>query len=756
MNRIFTQFVALLLTLGVFAGCSDLKKASKGKATIESRRFNAGCKLVVDEFKKILEKDISGQIDCLQKNIDLFMRVVESGRPGYLSRTAFEQYVTKNVPDFDPSNVKAIKAIFDVSHLLFGEDREFLSPASVRKIFDFLFLFNREIPKIYPFFKSKEETPFALHDLQRIRVYKAADSIARALIDIFKVDRGGQTHKLDIVELLESFSSENTDDVIDKVKSVLFVKKMILGGANEIMTHVELQEAFYKLAPAVNVAFDIYRVRFIDLNQKGLLELVANDLEILERLLFYPKTSSEPLVSIDDLIKAVPFFLSEETKWPDLAKYRAEILQAKVLLTSDRQWTENENLAGEEQIKPLDLSVLLGHAKELARRGSTFHRIYEFFRPYLDSPGAVNINFNQYLLQFPTHEQYVKDFARISRDYRYFWGSFEMPYYTHSFRRNADGMSEAALMEYALFIIARRYGQPSGGVLGFGMNLAHVQNLIRVFNKPLIEEGLFMDGRQRSTANNIALLSTLFQHMSNGDSLINVDEGSAFFSQVFVSMNHSGWFQEEMGKRCAVDDQGRTTDIACHRQNYFNLVCERFRPQFPLLFEALGMKGCNDPGNRAWANNYLDTMEFVARTCSKFDDGTDVPIGESDYMPLMVVAMTIEGTIMRYDVNKNNRLDPAEIRTAYNNTFEAAIEALVKDQAPILSKLPFNIGSGVSRKIFYYLIKYKALPEKTSQYLKLLTIGPSTAHRDTIAAVLKIITQQNASSGPKFDCERLR
>jgi hypothetical protein len=96
------------------------------------------------------------------------------------------------------------------------------------------------------------------------------------------------------------------------------------------------------------------------------------------------------------------------------------------------------------------------------------------------------------------------------------------------------------------------------------------------------------------------------------------------------------------------------------------------------------------------------------------------------------------------------------MRTAYTQTFEQAIQALVEEQAPIMAKLPFNLGDAVSRKIYYYLIKYKAVPSKFKDYLRLLTISSSTAHRDTIAAVLKIITQQTASEGPKFDCETLR
>jgi len=116
--------------------------------------------------------------------------------------------------------------------------------------------------------------------------------------------------------------------------------------------------------------------------------------------------------------------------------------------------------------------------------------------------------------------------------------------------------------------------------------------------------------------------------------------------------------------------------------------------------------------------------------------------------------MTVESTVLRYDKNRNNRLDASEMKTAYEQTFNSAIESLVEEQAPIIAKLPFNLGSGVSRKIYYYLIKHRKIPSKFSEYLKLLTIGPSSADRETLAAVLNIISEQGAAS--TFDCETLR
>jgi hypothetical protein len=283
MHRLLSLAMILCCTLTTLVGCSDLGMNDVVKNPISSTRFNAGCDLNVDDFKYILEKDISGQISCLQKNIDLFMRVVESNGPrGYLSRQAFEQYVIKNMPDFKPENVRAIKSVFEIAHLIFGDDRNYLSPSSVKKIFDFVYLFNREIPSVYFYFTDEvENMPYNVHDKRRQYVSTKTDGLARALIDIFKDNRGDQIHKINILEILESFTSETNGEVLEQAKAVIFVKKIILGGSKEEMTHLELRELLYKFGNLASVAFDMYRVKKIDLTQLSLLEFIQSDLELI-------------------------------------------------------------------------------------------------------------------------------------------------------------------------------------------------------------------------------------------------------------------------------------------------------------------------------------------------------------------------------------------------------------------------------------------------------------------------------------------
>ena len=206
----FKFILSFILSLLVVA-CGDLGK-EKVVNKVESTKFNAGCELKIDEFSKILEEPITDQIQCLGKSLDLFIQVVESGKPGYLSKTALETYVQKYVPEFKPENLEAIKTIFDVNHLVFGGEKDYISRESVKKLIDFLELFNKEIIYPYSLYKSEANVSYIFHDMQRKSIFKTADLLSKALLEIFNPDRGEEIHTINIVEVLEAFTTDDSSE----------------------------------------------------------------------------------------------------------------------------------------------------------------------------------------------------------------------------------------------------------------------------------------------------------------------------------------------------------------------------------------------------------------------------------------------------------------------------------------------------------------------------------------------------------------
>lgn len=829
MKRSILCFSLTLVLFGMVGSCSDLKNGKVTTRGIQSRQLSAGCKLDVGQFEFILERDISFQIDCMNRNLELFMRVVESGRPGHLNRAAFEAYAKKD-PDFNPQNIKAIKAIFDISYLIFGGDPEYISPQSVRRIVDFVYLFNREAVRMYPLFSSTDDNvSLNLHRLFSERVHNGTLTIADSLLRMSEDAQGGEPRALNIIDLLDAFSTADQDTILDKVKAALFVKRLFIGGERQVITHLELRDLLTKFVPLSPVAYDIVRLKYLDLNQKSQLEMILNDIQILEKNLYYAVDSNEKLFSTQELAEALASFTEKKCKpahtgpdgtvvlgeelpdgtrcpdsgiyysLPDLRKYPEQLVELKMMLMTtepfeatpntrpEDPWTLNPNLAGREWVRPAELKLLFDRAKDLANRGAVYHRLYEFYKTHLDSPASVSLNVANMMTQFPSiPEKYIREFARIVQSYRFFRGTFESPYFASAIRRNGEGIVEIGIYESLLTTIFRRYGAstrapgapaprpqdpdycPGDQVLclgGYGSSQDQLLNVFKVYKKLLVEEDMITDGLEPRTNQNLTLLSTLFQYQSNGDGTIHVNEMSELVNTVLTSFNHADYFYTEMKRLCKpLDARKRITDLNCYRREFFGVACRKYQQYYPKLFESFGMTTCPTAetdkerwltDNFAEVERYLKTLEVVARTCTVFNDGTDVPMDDGDFMPIWVMMMNIEGTVARYDVNGNNKMDPSEVRTAYRVAFHPAVEALVEDQAAVIAKLPFNLGSAISKKIYYYLIKYGAVPKSVKQYLKLIFIGASPANRQTIASVLKVIGEESPAT-VEFDCETLR
>lgn len=780
MKRTVLTF-SLITALTALVGCSDLGKNKVVESPIESSQFNAGCDPEIDQFSNILTKDISFHIDCLDRNISLFMKVVESGRPGHLNRAAFEQYVLKYVPEYKPENVRAIKAIFDISYLFFGGDPEYISPESVRKIVDFAYLFNREAMKMHPLFSSTEQdTAINLHRVFQDRIIKGTQTISEALLDIYKPKSGEDMRKLNIIELLDAFSGAGEDTILDKVKTVLFVKRLLIGGERQVITHIELGKLLEKLVPLSPIVYDLLRLKYLDLNQKSQMQMLHSDLEKIEALLYFSPDSNEKLFSTMELADAINTFTTKKCKpkevmedgticppegeivsFMDLRKYPKELLELKMTLMTTERWKKDQDLTGREWVLPGELKLLIDHAKDIAMRGEVYHNIYEFFKTQLNSPASVNLNYNNYRLQFPKHEKYLKEFVRIVNGYRFFRGKNDAPFYGSAIRRNPEGMVEIGMMEHILSTAFRRYGEPTKELGGYGASQEQLLNIFKVYKGLLVSEDIIKDGLEGRTNQNLTLLSTLFQYQSNGDATIEVNEMTELAGIVMNSFQASDYFKEELTRLCRADDRGRISDMNCYRREFFGVACRKYREFYPKFFDSIGMKKCASGDDKDWSDTYsadttkyLKTLEIVARTCTVFNDNTEVPMDSGDFMTVWVMIMNIEGTVARYDINGNNRMDASEVRTAYQVAFHPAVEALVKEQAAVIARLPFNLGKSISRKIYYYLIKYGAIPESVKQYMKLLFIKSSPANRQTIAAVLKVIGEQGEQS--TFNCETLR
>lgn len=783
-----------LLSLMLVSGCSDLFQNDVVDKKIQSDKLKTNCELNVDEFSLIMEEDISPAIDCMGKTLKLFMDVSESKKPGYLSRVGLENYLKRNRKDIKPEVIKALKAIFDINFLVYGEDRDFISRQNVDALIKFAKLFNEKASSNFqPIFMDENTIDYDNYRFQRDqRIKPAALIISTELKKIFRSDRKGETHELNIISLMDAFTNENNRDDIEDVKKLLFVKKILLGGAKDVLTHRELSMLIDNFSSYVLIALDGMRYKDIRLNQESTVELLNTDLNLLSSLIFstsIPGRASqadlerEKFFTLNEAIDAVDMFLKDEDDL-DLSKYYDLLKEAKRIVMEG---------VNSEVVTAADLKRAFFHGKEVLKTGILFHRFWYNERALLEArPGRpVTYNFTELRSVFKADIDRVEDFIRILKRYRFMRGENLSAFYTDDYMRNANAVYEIAIYEYVLKLAMTEYGCPKntlGGTVTCDtvqtpeqahmgnkfvyMKKEHVVNLIKTFRKVMIENDLILPGRETKTAETITLLGSLFQYQSDENKVFDVNEATEFAISLFTAidisddmMGHFIKLNKKDPKKCVFDKDNRVSPD-CYRANFYESLCFNYPDQFPKLFSSMGAtvyetdparpnykklvcKIPHDTANMA----YLDRTEMAARNCHKFANGEEIYYSKSDFMSMVLAMMHIETTIIRWDTRTfNNLMDPAEVMDAYN-IYSPALDGFLEKMPSLVKK--------AKKQIYQYLVKYEKVPDQKefSSILKFVKFLVSfnkeaPANRKTIASILVTISEQGTKS--KFDCELLR
>ena len=764
----------LLLALLTLMGCGDLLGNRKVTKELSTTQFQANCTLDVDQFGKILHENIGSQIRCLGENLNLFIRVVESPRPGYMGRTALEAYLKKNRPEFKPEMIKALKAVYDLNFLITGDDPENISKANVDQLINFALIFNEQASLNFgPIFESTDPVTYARHQNHRERVEVAAMTIVSELRKIYNPNRNGAIHSMNIVDLLNSFTTEENSEAIEKVKKILFAKTVLIGGEKEVITHVELERLLLTLHRFTVVALDAVRYKYVKLVQAELVDLLKNDVDVFIDIVInglMGNRDNVTLLSTNDVKEAAKLFISSDTL--DISKFDVLINEAKRIFMGGNV----------EDVTGLDLKRLLSHAKSLLQTGTMYYKIWERYKIPLESRQPVTIDFSDYIstITDPTQKADVRNFSRIVKKYRFFTGEAMTATYARDRYRNADGVFQVALFEYLLTEVARAYGKPSPNetVGGYSLSAPQVLGIVTKFETELIEMGLILPQRAQNIADNISLLGTLFQYQSDNNGLLDVNEATEFFLSLFSATSMASelmdFYKTKMGTdpACSFDEHERISP-QCFRNHFFQGMCENYRGYFPLMFQSLGNPAkCEDLApvevsttfNNTVADEYLKVSVSAARSCNFYTDGKkeEIFFSEGDIMTILMVMMHTETTTLRWDDpqfggNANNIMDAYEVDTAYS-IYSPALDGFLESMPSIVKKF--------KKQIYQYLIKYEKVPDQKEfksiwQFVKFLLSfnKKAPATRKTLASVLTAIGEQNKILNPPKDpnfCNYLR
>lgn len=764
-SKMINIFVASAI-LVFLSACGDMKDTEVVKKGLDSSQFALSCPLDPNKFHLILEENISSQINCLGESLNLFVDVVKSDKPGYLSRVQLEKYLADFRQDVKPDIIKALKSVFKIGHLITGEDPEYISKETIGKVVKFALLFNEEAAlTLGPIFQNDSPVSYALHQNHRERVSDATKKIVSSIREIFNENRNGEIHKLDIIELMESFTSESNRESIEKAKKFLFIKKVIFGGESDILTHNELEKLFLNLDHLILIGLDITRFKNIILKQDLLIQLLKRDVDDLYEIMLLSdleNRGAETFFTMDQLVDAAKVFLTEDDF--DIEKFRSLLGEVKKIVVKGNA----------TEMKGSEVKSIFDQAKALLQSGTVFHRIYEKFKTQLDSPNEVTIDFSDYRHTYPEHQADLNQFERIvnAKNYRYMKGELfsddnERPfrrsaYYTRELRRNPDAFFEIALFEYGLKLVFEAYGSKSpnaDAVGGYSIDKDQMRKVLKKFENELIDLDLITPQRAIMTADNISLLGSLFQNQSDKNGVMDVNEATEFGLSLFTAINISDDIHTYFKDQNCAEDKFNRVEPSCYRANFLKGFCKYYRSYYPLFFQSLNApQKCEEFDLTPETSDFLNRSILAARTCNYYNnpEKEEIYYSKSDTMTIILALVHAETTVLRWDLNKNNIMDSDEVNKAYE-IYSPALDGLLQGKNPTLKKF--------KKQIFQYIIKYEQVPDEKNfgsiwKFIKFLVSfnKKSSANRRTILSVLMAISEENMKlqEGPKFNCDLMR
>lgn len=758
--------IALVLSQILLTSCGDL--FSKKVKSEEIDQF-ATCELDTQSISLMLEKNIQGDLDCLRANLKFFIEIVKSDRPDYLSQSSLETYINTNLQDVDSFTLEALDAIFKVNTLLFGDDPGYMSRQNVDNLVDFFKEFNRLFVqnRIYEFYASNETMSFSEHNRRKAIIFTTFSQLSETLSRYIVPNN----NSIPVAEVINKFKSLSNSDLADDLISVLFMKKALLGGDEKTLSSAQLVRLVSMMGDLGKVSYDftkLWDVANTESQDVEILKILKEDFFTFYNALYYKDSPDEPIFTYTQLENVVRNFLPE---YADYLKYKGTFLKVKqVFLGTDEEVFRSQDLT----------SIIYDIAYQNIAKGVFFYNAYAFNSHIFatDLPIVNDFNNLRPLISSNTELQFVDQFNRISKSlsktddldskgYKYFHGSEYLPLFDYSYSRNPRGFFEMAVYEYISQKVFSFYGKTDSNAVGdYIMELEDMERLMLDLSELFVGEGFTFEGKSNQTAETITLISTLFQPSSNGDGKIEINEFVEFIVSMTSSLKLATDMQEELQEKCGADGFEKVHP-GCYRLGLKEFLSNStgredgktrkdYLPQMFNYLDNLEGQGLDD---------YIRATAKFSRTCTHFEDGTEVPMSMGDFIVSWGGFLAIEQSILTFDADRSGILEPREVSTAYA-VYKPAIEALIE---PAFMKR-FSFG------IFQYMVKYNRVPEipditgvrsfwralREGTHLIQHLVRPNrfrtaNADRMTFATILEIIAKNSpAALEDPFDCEILR
>jgi hypothetical protein len=295
---------------------------------------------------------------------------------------------------------------------------------------------------------------------------------------------------------------------------------------------------------------------------------------------------------------------------------------------------------------------------------------------------------------------YRELFADVVQKHRYYRNPTDhMQNWGHEIYRNKSGFKELATLKWGISLIVEAWGSPTPGAYkGYALSLDELEQLL-VDAKPILEEFGLWTAHFDTFARNTMLLGDLFQNRSNGDQRLDVDELAEYGLMVLSAIELNNQFMTRLTEYCpplsgsGPDDWSFNTP--CYRPHFFRIIMQEF--DYARYLPMLNRYAQDNPSSEV--TTFLRNVEGFARDV----DDEAIPMVRRDFILLIGALINIETTFLRFDVNRDNIVDPNELKEAFKIYEKAIILIAELDEG----------SEKYAESIFLYMIRNNSIPSRT-------------------------------------------
>lgn len=699
MKLVFSLFTyALIGTLLLTSSCGYMSDKPVENIDVYKSDELQTCQIDVDKLAKIFQENQVAQIKCIEENFIQFTKYVKAKEPGKISEEELGLFVKRFFEKQSDKIIDSLSLIFQLNMILLKDEANKISNENITPLVGLLVQLNKEAVIISNIIKHMDSLP--VNDdfwVVRKQFNESVNRFAKAAYEVTVINNKEDT-EINLAEFIKDLGTKFKIDSIseENVDSLIFLKKVLVGGDKEIITTKELRDVFTKLPILVNQIFDLYYVKRDHFKtDEDLTKFYVKSFRQIKGQVNFNQADFS-LVTIDQVLGILEDFVTEY----DVKSFKPSVEILKVKLFGGKS----------DDISLADLGRVLNMGDDALERLYYMQVAYVTNIQILETEKKLVSTKLLPLDKMPKLEvvkgkerleELHQSFVDTASNFRYFRDKeFGASFYNRNIKRNKTGFVETNLSKWVAGKLLESYGHVD--------NKSNRQMTIQEFErflydaKPFLEAMKFWSPKMETFARNAVLLADLFQAQSNGDLKMNINETSEYFTMLLTAIEASARIKTEMLRTCNYkgDEKSPLIDDKCFYANYFPIFLDQlgYGKKLPKLNEYYKKESKEE------LVNYIKGVAGFARDDSK--DG--VPVNTRDMTLVTGALLNIESTFIRFDRDQDNIIDYYELEEALQ-----VYESVIIDMAGLRGG-----NEDYAKGVFMYMVSKMQIPLVDTKYNK--------------------------------------